>query len=113
MKQFKLTPCYKSKFFMTLMLLLTLMFALSLSTHSQNVVREGRTFIVIQSDSTKSGGYTKTDYKYQDKTGIYDVYLSSRGSAFIFKISKKTNKQYRKYLPKITQEIKKEDNGKH
>lgn len=105
MKQFKLLPCYKSKFFMTLMIMLTLMFALSLSAHSQNVVREGRTFTAIQNDSTNSGKYEKTEYTYRDKTGEYPIYLSSRGSAFIFKVSKKTGKEYRKYLPEVTKQL--------
>lgn len=105
MKQFKLLQCYKSKFFMTLMIMLTLMFALSLSAHSQNVVREGRTFTAIQNDSTSGGKYEKTEYTYRDKTGEYPIYLSSRGSAFIFKVSKKTGKEYRKYLPEVTKQL--------
>lgn len=113
MKQFKLLPCYKSKFFMTLMILLTLAFMASIGAYSQNVVREGRTFTAIQSDSTKGGKYEKTEYTYRDKTGEYPIYLSSRGSAFIFKVSKKTGKEYRKYLPEVTKQLgtKKEDDN--
>ena len=112
MKQFNLIPPYKSKFFMALMFMLTLAFVFSLSAKSQNVKLEGRTFIVEQSDSTKSGKYTKTEYTYQDKTGVYPIYLSSRGSAFIFKVSKKTGKEYRKYIPEVTKKLKtkKEEN---
>lgn len=81
------------------------MFALSLSAHSQNVVREGRTFTAVQSDSTKSGKYVETEYTYRDKTGEYPIYLSSNGNAFIFKVSKKTGKEYRKYLPEVTKQL--------
>lgn len=79
--------------------------ALSMGMKAQNVIREGKTFTVVQSDSTKSGKYTKTEYTYQDKTGTYSIYLSSRGSAFIFKTSKRTGKEYRKYLPEVTKQL--------
>lgn len=105
MKQFKLIPMYKIKFFITLMVMMTLMFVFSLSAKSQNVKLEGRTFVVEQNDSAKGGKYTKTEYTYQDKTGTYPIYLSSRGSAFIFKVSKKTGKEYRKYLPEVTKKL--------
>lgn len=46
---------------------------------------------------------------YQDKDGIYPIYISARGSLYIKKISKKTGKEYKYYLPKEQQEqIKKE-----
>lgn len=103
MKQIKLLPTHK--FFMMLVIIMSLVFAAAIGAHSQNVVREGKTFTAVQSDSTKSGKYTKTEYSYRDKTGEYPIYLSSNGNAFIFKTSKKTGKEYRKYLPEVTKQL--------
>ena len=103
MKQIKLLPTHK--FFMMLVIIMSLVFAAAIGAHSQNVVREGKTFTVVQSDSTKSGKYTKTEYTYRDKTGEYPIFLSQSGSAFIFKVSKKTGKEYRKYLPEVTKQL--------
>jgi len=70
---------------------------------AQDVVLRGQQF-VEQYDSTRVAGITKTQYTYTDKNGIVDtVYLSKNGSAFIWKVSKKTGKKYRKYLPKVTE----------
>lgn len=41
-----------------------------------------------------------------DKEGhAYNVYLSSNGNAFINKVSKKSGRKYRKYLPEVTKMI--------
>ena len=73
----------------------------------QKVSKHGKTFIEEQHDSTR-GVATKTDYTYIDSKGVRDtVYLSSKGTAFIWKISKKTGKRYRKYLPEVTKQLKK------
>lgn len=78
--------------------------AISNGIKAQNVKRNGNTF-VEQSDSAKSEA-TKTDYLYTDKKGVTDtVYLSKNGNAFIWKISKKTGKHYRKYLPEVTKQL--------
>jgi len=46
-----------------------------------------------------------TSFTYQDKDGtIYPVYINSKGKFYIKKISKKTGKEYRYYLPKEIQE---------
>ena len=96
---------WQSKFFVACLTLMILSLILSLSAKAQNVKLEGRTFIVEQSDSSSNKGkYTKTEYKFQDKTGIYPIYLSSNGNAFIFKVSK-NGKEYRKYLPEITKQL--------
>lgn len=80
--------------------------AISNGMKAQDVVRQGNTFVEQQSDSTQRGGkYTKTEYLYTDKKGNTDtVYVSSRGSAFIWKVSK-TGRVYRKYLPKVTEAL--------
>ena len=74
---------------------------------AQSVTRKGNTFIEKQ-DTTQRSGAVKTGYLYTDKNGVTDtIYLSKNGKGFIWKVSKKTGKRYRKYLPAITEEIKK------
>ena len=78
--------------------------AISNGTKAQNVVRKGNTFV----QQTKTNDSTATSYYYQDNVGKkYPIFLSSKGEAYCWVTSKKTNKQYRKYLPKITEEINK------
>ena len=74
---------------------------------SNNVTREGKTF-VAQGAKTKSEN-TKTEYSYTDTDGkTYEIWLSKNGRAFILRISK-TGKEYRKYLgEEISRQICKE-----
>ena len=82
----------------------------SVGVLAQNVVRNGNVFI----QSSTSGDSIKTDYTYQDRDGNkYVIYLSPKNKAYIWVKSKKTNKPYRRYLPKITQMLKDMDNGKY
>lgn len=56
----------------------------------------------IRKNSTQFTDTTTTyTYKYPEK--IYDVYVSRNGAYYIWKISKKTNKFYKYYLPKEVQ----------
>ena len=69
-----------------------------ITTNAQNVVRKGNVFIE-QTDSTKRSHAQKTKYIYQDKNGDkYTIYVSKSGKYFIVKKSKKSGKEYRKYL---------------
>lgn len=71
--------------------------------NGQNVVRQGKTFVVESPAAPKS---SKTEYVYKDAKGVsYPIYLSSGGKAYIIKISKKTGKEYRQYLPEIGRQI--------
>jgi len=105
MKKF-INPVY-----ITYIVLLTLAFVFSLSTWGQTIKRNGNTFIELPSDSskvTKKSEAKKTDMIYIDSKGIsYPIYLSSTGKAFIKKKSKRTGKEYRKYLPEVTKQLKK------
>ena len=75
---------------------------------AQNVKRQGNTFIE-QCDSTKKSTIYETNYLYTDKDGkVYPIYLSKTYSAFIIKVSKKSGKKYRKYLPDVTNMIRDE-----
>ena len=90
--------------FMFILIGITLAFVFALSTHAQ-VIRKGNQFIEQKSDSSKSGA-TKTEFTYTDSKGAVDtIYLSKNGSAFVYRISKKTGKQYRKYLPEVTKQL--------
>ena len=87
--------------------LITLAFLFSLKGNAQNVVRKGNAFIEQKSDSTPRGGATKTNMVFTDTKGQTDtIYVSSKGSCFVWKVSKKTGKRYRKYLPEITKQLK-------
>lgn len=46
---------------------------------------------------------TTTTYTYKRPEKTYNVYISRRGAYYIWKISKKTNKSYKYYLPKEVQ----------
>jgi hypothetical protein len=71
------------------------------------VTREGNTFKTEQT-STSQG--TQTKYTWEDKEGNkYPIFITKRGACYVNKVSKKTGKEYKYYLPKNIQEtIKKE-----
>lgn len=73
---------------------------------AQNIVREGNTFTQTTAKRSSENKEIKTEYLYKDSKGNeYPVYLSSTGKAFIKKVSKKTNKEYRQYIPEIGKQI--------
>ena len=81
--------------------------ALSMGMKAQNVIRKGNQF--EQVDSQKS---RKTEYTYKTRDGkVYPVFLSPRGKAYINRVSK-NGKEYKQYLPKVTEAIKNDTNGK-
>ena len=71
------------------------------------IVKEGNTF--TQTKTEKVTEAKKTQFTYQDNKGNkYPIYVSSRGSLYVIKVSKKTGKEYKYYLPKeVQEEIKK------
>lgn len=85
-----------------------MLFSLSLGVQAQSVAKSGNTFTqVINNKGRKSGGKeTKTQYTFKDSKGtVYPVYLSSTGKAFIKRVSKKTGKEYKQYIPEIGKQI--------
>lgn len=70
------------------------------------VVRTGNTFSVEQTAQAD----VQTPYTWKDKEGkTYPIYVTKRGACYIKRISKKTGKEYKYYLPKETQaQIKRE-----
>lgn len=82
-------------------LLLCLLLALFSITINAQVKREGDTFKVEQ---TSKASDTKTKYTWEDKEGNkYPIFITKKGTCYILKVSKKTNKEYKYYLPKETQ----------
>ena len=84
-----------------------MLFSLLLGVQAQSVVKSGNTFTQVSNKGGKSGGKeTKTQYTFKDSKGnVYPVYLSASGKAFIKKVSKKTGKEYKQYLPEIGKQI--------
>ena len=82
-----------------------IMLGMSLGIQAQSVTRQGNTFTQV-SNKKSANKETKTQYTYKDSKGVeYPVYLSSTGKAFIKKISKKTGKEYKQYVPEIGKQI--------
>ena len=82
-----------------------MLFSLSMNIQAQSVQKQGNNFTQV-SNKKPSGKETKTQYTYTDSKGVvYPVWLSSTGKAFIKKVSKKTGKEYRQYLPEIGKQI--------
>lgn len=77
---------------------------------SNNVMREGKTFFAQQSAKKSKGESVKTEYCYTDTDkNTYPIYLSVNGRAYIVRVSKKTDKEYKKYLgEEISRQICKE-----
>ena len=74
------------------------------------VKREGDTFKVEKTATTSSD--TQTKYTWQNKEGNkYPIVITKKGACYILRVSKKSGKEYKYYLPKdIQKTIKKELN---
>ena len=96
------------KFFIAAVMLLALSVNNS-STYAQSVERSGKTFTQVAT-SKKSSEPTKTEYTWKDSKGVeYPIYIGKSGACFVIKVSKKTGKEYRQYLPKeVSAQIAKE-----
>ena len=83
-----------------------MLLSLNVGVQAQSVERKGNNFTQVSNKKESSGKETKTQYTYTDSKGVvYPIYLSSTGKAFIKKVSKKTGKEYRQYLPEIGKQI--------
>lgn len=88
-----------------LIICITMMLAFSLVTNAQSVQRQGNIFTQV-TNKKSAGKETKTQYTYTDSKGVvYPVWLSSTGKAFIKRVSKKTGKEYKQYLPEVGKQI--------
>lgn len=72
------------------------------STHSTTekklVINESTKVIDLDASSNNGPTYTNSGYTAIFKGTSYPVYVSSKGKKFIFMVSKKSGKQYRKYI---------------
>lgn len=84
-----------------LIILVMLIMGMTGTTCVAEVVRNGNTFETVQTSQTD----VQTPYTWKDKDGkTYPIYISKKGACYIKRISKKTGKEYKYYLPKETQE---------
>ena len=75
----------------------------SITSYAQ-VVKEGNTFKVSTTKTIKSED-KKTEFNWEDKKGNkYPIFISKNGACYIKRISSKTGKEYKQYLPKKIQE---------
>ena len=82
-----------------------MLFSLNMGIQAQSVQKQGNNFTQV-TNKKSSGKEVKTQYTYTDSKGVvYPVWLSSTGKAFIKRISKKTGKEYKQYLPEIGKQI--------
>lgn len=97
-----------------LLALLLLVLAMGLAANAQTYTRSGNTFISSKGERVKAEP-TKTKFTWKDSKGKeYPVYISTKGSCFVIKISAKTGKEYKNYLGhEISQQICKELNIKY
>ena len=86
--------------------LVMLIISMAGTTCAAKVVKKGNTFEVVKTSSQD----VQTYLNWKDKDGIvYPIYITKKGACYVKRISKKTGKEYKYYLPKETQEqIKKE-----
>lgn len=77
--------------------IISLMFCVN--AFSQNYIKDGKTFTEIE--NVKALTTIKTDYLWKDKSGkVYPIYLTKNNTCYIIRISKKSGKEYKQYLPK-------------
>lgn len=77
--------------------------AISNGLRGQNVVLKGKTFV---QQSTTTVDSIATGYYYQDTEGVkHPIFLSPKQKAYCWLKSKKTGKMYKRYLPKITEQL--------
>lgn len=87
-------------------LIILVMLIMAGTTCIAEVVRNGNTFETVQTSQTN----VQTPYTWKDKDGkTYPIYITKKGACYVKRISKKTGKEYKYYLPKeIQEQIRKE-----
>lgn len=85
----------KNLFIMKHMILVVLLFILTINVYPQKFIAPSR--------SNNKFTDTTTTYTYKCPEKTYKVYVSKRGAYYIWKISKRTNRLYKYYLPKQIQ----------
>lgn len=90
-------------------LLAAFMLATSLG-YSQDYKRDGKEFSAVSAPNEKGLTDVKTEYTWRDSKGeVHPIWITKSGACYILRVSKKTGKAYKSYLPKaVAEEIKKE-----
>ena len=89
-----------------MILCISMMLAFGGYINAQSVQRQGNNFTQVSNKKVSTTKETKTQYTFTDSKGnVYPVYLSSSGKAFIKKVSKKSGKEYRQYIPEVGKQI--------
>ncbi len=90
-----------------LLFILCLILLGGITVKAQEVVRNGNTFTEVSKKKQKEA-FKPTPYTYVASDGTkYPIYISEKGKYFILPTSKKTGKQYRRYLPEVTKQLSK------
>ncbi len=83
-------------------LIICILLSIFAVTGYAEVKREGDTFKVEQTESTAND--TQTKYIWEDKQGNkYPIFITKKGACYVKRVSKKTGKEYKYYLPKEVQ----------
>ncbi|MCR5270578.1 MAG: hypothetical protein K6D91_06125 [Prevotella sp.] len=88
-------------------LLMIIVLALMVGTicAQSGIKRQGNTFIEVSNKQAK-GEDIKTPYTYKAKDGkIYPIFRSKNGKYYIIRTSKKSGKEYKQYLPQVTEAL--------
>lgn len=87
-------------------IILAIALMLGMAANAQSVQRNGNNFTQVVAKKATEAKETKTDYTFTDRKGnTYPVYLSASGKAFVKRISQKTGKEYKQYLPDVGKQI--------
>lgn len=77
----------------------TIWLGIQFDAKAQNVIIQGNTISLVQQQDKE------TPYNYQDKQGkTYKIYMTPKYKFYIKRVSKKTGKEYKYFLPKEIQE---------
>lgn len=91
-----------------LLVMVALIFMVGAPIYGQSVKREGKVFVEQDTKKEPTSNAKKTEFTYKAKDGkTYPIYLSKNGKAFIVRTSKKSGKEYRQYLPEVTEQLNK------
>jgi len=91
-----------------LLVMVALIFMVGAPLKAQSVKREGKVFVEQETKQNPASNARKTEYTFKAKDGkVYPIYVSKNGKAFIIRVSKKSGKEYRQYLPEVTEQLNK------
>lgn len=88
------------------LIILTVLIISAVGQINAEVVRNGNVFETVQTSQSD----VQTPYTWKDKEGkTYPIYISKKGACYVKRVSKKTGKEYKYYLPKeIQKQVRKE-----